>query len=187
MRTRSEVRRAHHRGHGLLIATGYEQVVSNSALDPATNPAAELVLDARPKGRYVLPLIHAPILSISHRFLGLDSEPRPGLSSGHIPHSLSIPFHAFLKKHTSKDGTEYTTLLSPPELRKALDDTVGAERADLVTKGKVPVVTSCGSGMTAGILWLGLKLLGVNNISIYDEVSVILTIAIVQVPINVYN
>jgi len=131
----------------------YEQIVSNSALDPATDLAAELVLDARPKGR----------------FLGSDPEPRPGLSSGHIPHSSSLPFHVFLKKHTSKDGIEYTTLLSPPELRKALDDAVGAERADLVARGKLPVVTSCGSGMTAGILWLGLKLLGINNISLYDE------------------
>ncbi|KIL71073.1 hypothetical protein M378DRAFT_96038 [Amanita muscaria Koide BX008] len=131
----------------------YEQIVSNSTLDPATDPTAELVLDARSKGR----------------FLGTDPEPRPGMSSGHIPHSLSLQFNDFLKKHTSEDGTEYTTFLPPSELRDALENAIGSERAELVIKGKIPVVTSCGSGMTAGILWLGLKLLSVNNISIYDE------------------
>jgi hypothetical protein len=49
-------------------------------------------------------------------------------------------------------------------------ESVGVERADLIFKGIAPVVTSCGSGMTAAVLWLGLKLLGVEYISLYDEV-----------------
>ncbi|KAF8640712.1 hypothetical protein AX17_000365 [Amanita inopinata Kibby_2008] len=131
----------------------YEQIVANSTLNPATDHNAELILDARSKGRY----------------LGSDPEPRPGLSSGHIPHSLSLPFSVFLKKHVSDDGTEYTTLLPPLEMRKALEDAVGVERANLIIKGDLPVVTSCGSGMTAGILWLGLRLLGVEKVGLYDE------------------
>ncbi|KAF8624890.1 hypothetical protein AX15_005758 [Amanita polypyramis BW_CC] len=131
----------------------YEQVVANSVLDPATDPVAELVLDARPRGRY----------------LGTDPEPRPGLSSGHIPYSLSLPFNVFLKKHAGEDGNEYTTLLQPSDLRKALEGSVGVERADAAISGKIPVVTSCGSGMTAGILWLGLKILGAEKIGLYDE------------------
>jgi thiosulfate/3-mercaptopyruvate sulfurtransferase len=60
----------------------------------------------------------------------------------------------------------------PPELiRQALIDAVGLDQAELIINGKKPVVTSCGSGMTAAILWLGLKLLGVNQIGLYDEVS----------------
>lgn len=75
----------------------------------------------------------------------------------------------FLRKHVVAD--EATYLLSPPELKKALEDAIGTERANLVIKGEIPVVTSCGSGMTAGVLWLGLKLLGVERIGLYDEVS----------------
>jgi hypothetical protein len=38
-------------------------------------------------------------------------------------------------------------------------------------KGERTIITSCGSGMTAGVLWLGLKLLGVRKVGLYDEVS----------------
>jgi len=55
-------------------------------------------------------------------------------------------------------------------MRKALTESVGVERTDAILKGITPVITSCGSGMTAGVLWLGLKLLGIEHISLYDEV-----------------
>jgi thiosulfate/3-mercaptopyruvate sulfurtransferase len=61
-------------------------------------------------------------------------------------------------------------LLPPEYLRNALTESVGVEQADAVLKGLAPVITSCGSGMTAGVVWLGLKLLGVKQISLYDEV-----------------
>jgi thiosulfate/3-mercaptopyruvate sulfurtransferase len=70
-----------------------------------------------------------------------------------------------------KDGAEYATFLSEPELKKALVDAVGADRTNSIVQGLTPVVTSCGSGMTAAVLWLGLKLLGVQKIGLYDEVS----------------
>lgn len=153
---------------GFLTYLDYGQIVANSALDPATDPAAELVVDARSKGRYVHVHRSSWPSQILCRYLGVDPEPRPGLSSGHIPHSLSLPFNVFLKKHV---GAEATYLLSSPELQKALENAIGTERANLVIKGEIPVVTSCGSGMTAGVLWLGLKLLGVERIGLYDEVS----------------
>jgi len=104
------------------------------------------------------------------RYLGTDPEPRPGLSSGHIPNSYSLPFTAFLKSQISpRHGTQYTTFLPPAEIFKALVDSVGAEQAELITKGHRSVITSCGSGMTAAVLWLGLKLLGVNMVGLYDE------------------
>ncbi|KAJ7139891.1 Rhodanese-like domain-containing protein [Mycena epipterygia] len=132
----------------------YEQIVSNSTLIPFRTPGAEVVLDARGRGRY----------------LGTDPEPRPGLSSGHIPNSFSLPFNMFLKNNVTPDGVTYTTFLSEPEqLRSAVVDALGADRAKAVFNGDAPVIASCGSGMTAAVLWLGLKLMGVNQISIYDE------------------
>lgn len=54
----------------------------------------------------------------------------------------------------------------------ALERAVGPQRTEMIISGKVPVVATCGSGMTAGVIWLGLKILGVNNCSLYDEVSI---------------
>ncbi|KAJ7042480.1 Rhodanese-like domain-containing protein [Mycena alexandri] len=131
----------------------YEEVVSNSGLIPFQSPKAELVLDARSRGRY----------------LGTDPEPRPGLSSGHIPNSVSLPFNLFLENNVAKDGSAYTTFLSEPQLRAAVVDALGLEKAQLVFDGKVSVIASCGSGMSAAILWLGLQSLGVKQVAIYDE------------------
>lgn len=109
--------------------------------------------------------------TITSSFLGTDPEPRPGLSSGHIPHSFSLPFNLFLKTHTIfNSSVQYTTVLSEPELRKALVDAIGVDQTQLVLTGKRSITTSCGSGMTAGTLWLGLKLLGAPNVALYDEV-----------------
>ncbi|KAH9487154.1 putative 3-mercaptopyruvate sulfurtransferase [Psilocybe cubensis] len=131
----------------------YDEIVSNSQFDPAAEAKSEIVLDARPKGR----------------FNGSDPEPRAGLSSGHIPHSFSLTFSLFLDKHTTKDGKEYTTFLPPSEIRKALESAVGPAEAHKIIQGERSVVTSCGSGMTAGVLWLGLQLLGVKKVGLYDE------------------
>ena len=109
--------------------------------------------------------------SILSRFAGTDPEPHPGLSSGHIPHSYSLTFNLFLRKHKTKTGQEYSTFLPPSEIKAALDNAVGAAEADQIINGKRPVVASCGSGMTAGVLWLGLQLLGVKQVGLYDEVS----------------
>ncbi|KDQ13641.1 hypothetical protein BOTBODRAFT_630746 [Botryobasidium botryosum FD-172 SS1] len=120
----------------------YSQIVSNSLTDPTSS---ELVLDARSKGR----------------FTGTDPEPRPSLSSGHIPNSRSLPFNTLLATNISKKtSAPYTTLLPREELRKAFD----AAGVD----GTRNVVNSCGSGMTAGVLWLALQRLGVSS-AIYDE------------------
>jgi thiosulfate/3-mercaptopyruvate sulfurtransferase len=128
----------------------YDQMVWNTALDPS---ASEIVLDARPKGR----------------FTGKDPEPRPGLSSGHMPNSYSVPFNLFLQKHKTKDGREYTSFLPASDVRRILNDTFGETETEKIICGERSVITSCGSGMTAGVLWLGLQLLGAPHISLYDE------------------
>lgn len=53
----------------------------------------------------------------------------------------------------------------------ALEEALGTQNAKEVLEGKRGVVTSCGSGMTAAVIWLGLQLLGVRRVGLYDEVS----------------
>ncbi|KAI0639189.1 Rhodanese-like protein [Trametes polyzona] len=150
------------------VVKNYEDIVANSAVDPAQDPDKFYVLDARAKDR----------------FLGKAPEPRPGLPSGHMPYAISLPFNAFLETFTvppdvaakvtrpngQQDGPyTYTRLRSTQGLLAALEEALGPERAQEILQGKRQVVTSCGSGMTASILWLGLKLLGVERVGLYDE------------------
>jgi len=86
------------------------------------------------------------------RFTGEIPEPRAGMRSGHIPGSASLPYTDLLHA----DGT----FRSPDELRARLRQ-AGAD-------GTRPVVTSCGSGVTACILTLGLRLAGLPEGAVYD-------------------
>ncbi|OWM81075.1 thiosulfate/3-mercaptopyruvate sulfurtransferase 1, mitochondrial-like [Punica granatum] len=86
------------------------------------------------------------------RFDGAAPEPRKGIRSGHVPGSKCIPFAQML------DGSQ--TLLPADELKKRFDQ----EGISLET----PVVTSCGTGVTACILALGLHRLGKNDVAVYD-------------------
>ncbi|MEQ1670792.1 MAG: 3-mercaptopyruvate sulfurtransferase [Hyphomicrobium sp.] len=86
------------------------------------------------------------------RFEGREPEPRPGLRMGHIPGSKNIPSQAVL----NGDGT----FKSPAELA-AMFEAVGINVAK-------PVVTTCGSGVTASILALALATLGQTNAAVYD-------------------
>jgi len=86
------------------------------------------------------------------RFTGTEPEPRAGLRSGHIPGSLNLPYEQLYQA----DGT----LLGPDALRRQFE----AAGLDL---GK-PIVTSCGSGVTASVLALGLAVLGRADVAVYD-------------------
>ena len=86
------------------------------------------------------------------RFTGTDPEPRPGLPSGHVPGSRNLPFTDLLHP----DGT----MLAPAALR----DCFAAAGVD----GRRPVVTSCGTGVTAAILTLGLVRAGFDPGALYD-------------------
>ena len=87
------------------------------------------------------------------RFAGTEPEPRPGLRGGHIPGSLSLPYDRLFRR---EDGT----LLPPGDLRRLFEDT-------RVEPGR-PVVTTCGSGVTACVLALGLQLVGRHDVAVYD-------------------
>jgi thiosulfate/3-mercaptopyruvate sulfurtransferase len=88
----------------------------------------------------------------AERFAGKAPEPRPGLRSGHIPGSHNLPFAKLL----NKDGT----LKSAPEIERMF----GEAGVDL----SKPVVASCGSGITASVLALGLAQIGHRKTSVYD-------------------
>lgn len=108
---------------------------------------------------------------IADRFLGTDAETRPGIPSGHIPNSYSLPYAEFLTRETTSSGVSFTTVRPVAEIRQALIGAVGEAKFQAIMKGEASVVTTCGSGMSAGILWLGLKLLGADNVALFDEVS----------------
>lgn len=86
------------------------------------------------------------------RFRGEEEEPRAGLRAGHIPGSKNVHYQTLL----NADGT--MKLL--PELKEAFE----AAGVDL----KKPVITTCGSGVTAAILSLALERIGHRKNALYD-------------------
>jgi thiosulfate/3-mercaptopyruvate sulfurtransferase len=86
------------------------------------------------------------------RFAGVEPEPRSGLRGGHIPGSVSLPHLELI----GADGT----LLPAPELQRRFD----ASGVDLSR----PIVTTCGSGVTASTLTLALYRLGREDVAVYD-------------------
>jgi thiosulfate/3-mercaptopyruvate sulfurtransferase len=86
------------------------------------------------------------------RFTAAIPEPRPGMRSGHMPGAANLPYTELLNPDQ--------TLRPPAELR--------ARFAAAGVDGSRPVVTSCGSGVTAAILTLGLRLSGLPEGALYD-------------------
>ncbi|CAN1721853.1 3-mercaptopyruvate sulfurtransferase [Hyphomicrobium sp. 1Nfss2.1] len=86
------------------------------------------------------------------RFEGTEPEPRPGLRSGHIPGARNVPSQALI----NDDGT----LKSEAELARIF--------AQAGIDPQQPIVTTCGSGVTASILSLALAVLGQTNAAVYD-------------------
>ncbi len=87
------------------------------------------------------------------RFAGGAPEPREGLRAGHIPGSRNLPF-------TEIVDPQRQTLLDPA----ALKERFAAAGIDL----RRPVVTTCGSGVTAAVLALGLHRIGQREAAVYD-------------------
>jgi thiosulfate/3-mercaptopyruvate sulfurtransferase len=85
------------------------------------------------------------------RFAGSEAEPRPGVRPGHIPGSVNVPY---------TELTEAGTL----KLREELADLFSRYGVNLAR----PVVTSCGSGITAAIGVLALTIAGARDIALYD-------------------
>jgi thiosulfate/3-mercaptopyruvate sulfurtransferase len=86
------------------------------------------------------------------RFHATEPEPRAGLRGGHMPGSVNLPYPELLRA----DGT-----MRPPEELEAAFAAAGVEHGR-------PIVTSCGSGVTAAIGTLALYLLGEPSAAVYD-------------------
>jgi len=89
----------------------------------------------------------------AERFEGRAPEPRPGIRSGHIPGARNVPYNQLFDAATG-------AMKPLDDLRKAF---TGAG-----VKLDAPIVTSCGSGVSAGVLTLALYRLGVTDTALYD-------------------
>jgi thiosulfate/3-mercaptopyruvate sulfurtransferase len=118
----------------------------NAHLDRATVAAAADVQRALTSGAAQVVDARA-----ADRFRGEAPEPRPGLRSGHMPGARNVPFGGVL---------EDNRLASPDKIAAAF-------KAGGVDVDK-PVITSCGSGVTAAILTFALAALGKENGAVYD-------------------
>ena len=86
------------------------------------------------------------------RFTGEEAEPRPEMVSGHIPGSRNLPFsNLFNPDGTWKRGDRLT---------QAFTD-AGVDLAK-------PMITTCGSGMTAAVVLFGARMTGKTDVSLYD-------------------
>ena len=88
------------------------------------------------------------------RFEGMAPEPRPSARAGHIPGSVSLPYTRLM------DQDRDFVIRPAGEIAAAIAE-VGLDRDR-------PVVASCGSGVTAGVLALGFYLLGKDDVAVYD-------------------
>jgi thiosulfate/3-mercaptopyruvate sulfurtransferase len=87
----------------------------------------------------------------SGRFAGTLPEPRPGISSGHMPGATNIPYTELIEEGRLKSAEELRHIFA-------------AKGVDLLQ----PVTTTCGSGVTAAVLALGLEAAGAKQVSLYD-------------------
>jgi thiosulfate/3-mercaptopyruvate sulfurtransferase len=87
----------------------------------------------------------------AERFRGEAPEPRPGIRSGHMPGALNVPSTTLVQ-----DGR----LVPPEKIARAFAD----GGVDL----SKPIITSCGSGVTAATLWFALEAIGKEPKALYD-------------------
>ncbi len=85
------------------------------------------------------------------RFTGRAPEPRAGLRSGHMPGAINVPYTELVQNGRLKDA-------------ESLQAVFAARGVDLT----VPITTTCGSGVTAAVLALGLRRCGVSQVKLYD-------------------
>ena len=114
-----------------------EWVWSKTQMEANVDSQTALVIDARP----------------TERFRGDIPEPRPGVSSGSIPHSINLPWYSVIDKTTG-------TLRPENDLRVMI-------RAFEIESSQ-PVVCTCGSGITACVNAWAIHQLGFNSVAVYD-------------------
>ena len=85
------------------------------------------------------------------RFAGTAPEPRAGLRSGHMPGAVNVPFTELVAEGRLKSADELKTIFAA----RGVDTTQA-------------ITTTCGSGVTAAVLALGLERCGAGDVSLYD-------------------
>lgn len=119
-------------------ATLNPAIVKNyQEIQTALSQKSTQILDARPAGR----------------FSGKEPEPRTGISSGHMPLSISLPFPDLVDPTTK-------TLLPKDKLFALFQ----SKKVDL----SQPIICSCGSGITAAVIYVALEQVGAASVSVYD-------------------
>jgi thiosulfate/3-mercaptopyruvate sulfurtransferase len=120
-----------------------------------TNFKAKLVRDAVKDFPQMQRMIaeHRQILDArsAGRFTGASPEPRPGISPGHMPGATNIPFTELVEEGRLKSAEQLRQIFA-------------ATAVDL----KQPITTTCGSGVTAAVIALGLAITGADQVSLYD-------------------
>ncbi|KAJ2014610.1 hypothetical protein GGI09_008886, partial [Coemansia sp. S100] len=128
------------------LVCDYADVVGNiEELKVSGGTQGRQIVDARPNGR----------------FTGRDPEFRPGLSSGHMPHAISVPFTE-VTEASDPANPQVQKLKSPADIRRVFE----SRGVDL----NRPIIASCGSGVTASVLYFALLNAGVSprNLAVYD-------------------
>ena len=127
-------------------------VTHPSRLFRAREPAQEKVASLE-KVRRALTTQAAQVVDArsAERFHGRAPEPRPGLRAGHMPGALNVPYG---------DMLENGSLASSEKIRAAF--VAGGVDLDR------PIITSCGSGVTACALAFALHLIGRPDVAVYD-------------------
>ncbi|OCW58887.1 3-mercaptopyruvate sulfurtransferase [Hoeflea olei] len=135
---------------GLPVETGAPQHPAPATFTPDFEPNAVTSLEEM---RAIVESQGAQIADArgAGRFTGAEAEPRAGMRSGHMPGARNVPFTTLL------DGGK---LKPVNELRQVLE---GAG-LDL----DKPIVTSCGSGVTAAVITLALQSVGHRDNALYD-------------------
>ena len=138
------------KSEGRPVETGPEESRAPRTFNPTFNPAA--VADASDV-QEALQSGAAQVVDArpADRFRGEAPEPRPGLRAGHMPGSLNLPFGQIIENGRLKD--------------KAAIEQALAESG--IEPGR-PVITSCGSGVSAAILGLAFETVGHPIKAIYD-------------------
>ncbi|THD62980.1 3-mercaptopyruvate sulfurtransferase [Phenylobacterium sp.] len=138
------------RAEGRPVETALPQV-DPTTLEPAFDPSlvrdlAQVEATLAAHDAQVIDARSAP------RFRGEAPEPRAGLRSGHMPGAFNVPWGGLLNPDgTMKDGA-------------ALKAAFQAAGVDL----DGPIVTTCGSGVSAALLTLALARLGREDVAVYD-------------------
>lgn len=138
------------KAEGLPVETGAPRLPDASTFTPDYNGHAVLGLTAM---RAIVDDSSAQVADArgAGRFTGVEAEPRAGMRSGHMPGARNVPFSALSDGGKLKPVSELRQILESAGLN--LDQ---------------PVVTTCGSGVTAAVITLALQSVGHRHNMLYD-------------------